>query len=124
MRLAAQLLHTNLFRSVRSVEVRKMRAIISLFLVLAPFGSFAESNYDWTTGNSYNTQRNFDGSTTTRGMNWNTGSTWTTTTSPNGNMRGTDSRGNAWNYNSGTGSYFNYGTGKSCYGVGAYRACN
>ena len=68
--------------------------------------------YDWRSGNSYSIQHNFDGSHTVRGWNAGTGSSWTTTISPSGDMRGYDARGNYWTYDRGTGLYMNHGTGE------------
>lgn len=72
---------------------------------------YAASTYDHNTGNTYFYDTYLDGSTSVRGYNFNTGSTWNTTIDKDGNMRGTDSQGNQWNYNESTGTYYNYGTG-------------
>ena len=48
---------------------------------------------------------------------------WNTTIQNNGNMNGLDSHGNYWQYNNNTGNYYNYGTGKTCYGFGYARQC-
>lgn len=90
-------------------------------LLLLPSLAFAE--YDWRTGNSYNTTDNGDGSTTTRGNNYNNGSTWTNTTERDGDQRGRDANGNSWTYDAQSGRYFNYGTGKTCTGSGKNRTC-
>lgn len=57
-----------------------------------------------------------------QGYNPNTGSSWNYG-SHGSNTYGTDSRGNAWNYNAGSNVYQNYGTGRTCTGTGAYRSC-
>jgi hypothetical protein len=110
-----------------------MKKIVLLVALIVPLlvsqSSFAQwqprsgSTYDWRTGNSYNWNRNFDGSTNVNGFNTGTGSTWNTTIQPNGDMRGTDSRGNLWNYNSGTGTYLNT-DGTICTGRGYAQVCN
>jgi hypothetical protein len=61
---------------------------------------------------------------TTYGSNANTGSSWNTSYESNGDMKGTDSKGNSWSYDKSSGNYNNYGTGKTCTGHGAYRVCN
>lgn len=59
--------------------------------------------------NQYNTQGNGY-----QAYNPGTGSTWNSQS--NGKMQsGTDSRGNAWQYNGATGQYYNYGTGETRY---------
>lgn len=82
------------------------------------------SNYDATTGNMYNTQRHLDGSSDTYGNNTNTGSQWQSHSDRRGNQSGTDADGNMWNYNRGSNTYYNYGTGKMCTGSGYARVCN
>lgn len=82
------------------------------------------SSTAFANGNTYRSQKNYDGSITTRGYNYNTGNNWRTTTKPNGDQRGIDSNGNSWSYNKGSGTYMNYGTGKICTGKGAYRVCS
>lgn len=84
----------------------------------------SSSSYDANTGNMYNTNRHADGSSDTYGNNPNTGSQWNSHTDRNGNARGTDSDGNMWQYNKGSNTYFNYGTGKMCTGSGRTRICN
>lgn len=104
-----------------------MKALIvgAALLALVPAVASAQSrtHYDWRTGNSYRTTPNYDGSSTVRGFNTQTGSTWNTRVQPNGNMRGTDSRGNQWNYNARSGSYVN-SNGTTCFGKGYGRVCN
>lgn len=80
------------------------------------------STYDWRSGNRYSWRRNSDGSTTLRGFNAETGSTWRQTIEPNGDQRGVDSRGNYWRYNDRTGYYWN-SDGTICTGRGAARTC-
>jgi|FLYL01.1.fsa_nt_gi hypothetical protein len=82
------------------------------------------SKYDSQSGNWYHWHRNSSGETTVRGHNFSTGSAWTTTIEPDGDMRGNDSRGHYWRYNENTGSYFNFGTGETCIGKGAGRICS
>lgn len=85
--------------------------------------SFAYATYDWQTGNTYNSYRDGAGNIQVNGFNSHTGSSWQTTINSNGNMRGTDSRGNNWEYNDSSGYYHNYGTGKTCTGKGYFRQC-
>ena len=65
------------------------------------------SSYDSRSGNSYNS-----GGSGYQGYNSNTGSTWNAQTYGN-TTTGTDSRGNSWSYDRGTGTYQNYGTGET-----------
>lgn len=81
------------------------------------------STYDSQSGNWYHWHRGSSGETTVRGHNF-TGSSWTTTIEPDGDMRGRDSRGNYWRYNQSTGNYFNFGTGELCTGKGEDRVCS
>ena len=94
--------------------LNKIKWLIGLFAMLVLGASWADGGYtyDWRSGNSYSTIHNFDGSHTVYGTNLNTGSSWTTTIDPSGNMRGFDSNGNSWSYDRGTGTYINYGTGE------------
>src|ERR671919_602803 len=89
-----------------------------LFILMIPRQSFAQygSSYDWKTGNSYRYNTDSSGNTTVRGYNIKNGSMWNTRVDSSGSMRGTDSQGNYWNYNSSSGNYYNYGTGQSCFG--------
>lgn len=94
-------------------------------LLLTTVSAHAQSSYtyDWRNGNSYRTTQNYDGSVTVNGWNTATGSQWRTTINPDGNMKGYDASNNYWTYRQNTGAYYNYGTGRSCYGKGAYRTC-
>lgn len=97
------------------------------FLFLLPLTSFAQynggSSYDWRTNSHYSWDTDGTGNTTVRGYNYNSGGMWRTNIDPNGSMRGTDSQGNYWKYNSNTNTYYNYGTGKMCTGSGYSRTC-
>jgi hypothetical protein len=79
--------------------------------------------FDARSGNQYNWTRSPSGETTVRGMNVQTGSIWRTTIQPDGSMRGMDKDMNPWSYNSRSGTYINYGSGKMCFGKGASRTC-
>jgi hypothetical protein len=81
------------------------------------------TTFDATSGNQYNWRRNYDGSTDVRGLNFRTGSMWNTTIQPDGSMRGFDKNFNPWSYDSSSGTYLNYGSGKMCVGKGAARTC-
>jgi hypothetical protein len=97
-----------------------------LFLALGlslPGSAFAGSAYDWQSGNQYYWNEDSLGNTHVRGFNYNTGSQWNTNIKQNGDMNGTDSRGNLWNYNDNSGSYMN-SDGTFCIGKGALRTCN
>lgn len=87
----------------------------------APTYTAPKTTYDWQTGNSYTTTVN-GANTTVRGFNTNTGSTWNSTIDASGNQRGTDSRGNVWQYNKATKTYIN-SNGRVCVGEGAARVC-
>jgi len=81
------------------------------------------STHDSKSGNRYNVTPNYDGSVTVRGSNPRTGTMWRQQQYPDGSYRGTDSNGNMYRGNNVTGSYYNYGTGKSCLGKGYARRC-
>jgi hypothetical protein len=81
------------------------------------------TSYDWQSGNVYRWRKPGDGTTRVDGSNLNTGSMWNTTIKPNGSMSGTDSNFNMWNYDAGSKTYMNYGTGKMCVGEGYARVC-
>lgn len=98
-----------------------MKMLIALGLMILPHTVLAE--YDWRTGNSYNTYDNSDGSTTTYGRNIYNGNSWTNQTEADGNQRGRDADGNHWKYDADTTRYYNYGTGKTCSGTGYARTC-
>lgn len=85
---------------------------LGIVLIIISTQTFAEYKYDWRTGNSHNYYTDSTGTTTVRGNNLSTGSSWNTTISPNGDMRGYDSDMNYWNYNNNTGTYINHGTGE------------
>lgn len=72
------------------------------------YGSSGYS-YDARSGNTYQSY-----GSSYNGFNANTGSQWSATSS-GGSTRGTDSRGNAWSYDRGSGMYHNYGTGETRY---------
>ena len=104
-----------------------MKHLVATTVLLFSQAAFAggygtSSSYDWQSGNSYSTTHNYDGSHTVHGTNLNTGSSWTTTISPNGDMRGIDSNLNSWSYDSGTGAYQN-SNGHGCIGTGYARSC-
>lgn len=82
------------------------------------------SAYDRQSGNSYYWSRGPDGSTNIQGYNTRTEARWNRTIKPNGNQSGWDSRGNYWQYNSGTGYYHNYGTGRTCFHKVTLWTCN
>lgn len=71
--------------------------------------------YDWQSGSSYNWSTDSSGNTRVRGYNFNTGSSWNQTIESDGDQRGYDSQGNYWKYDAQTKSYYNFGTGKSCW---------
>jgi hypothetical protein len=106
--------------------MRKL-ALASLAVLVLVTPAFAQSgsSYDWRSGNQYNSNanRNVDGSATIRGSNFGTGTQWNQTIMPNGDQRGTDSRGNHWNYKNSSGYYWNT-DGATCWGKGLYRQCN
>lgn len=82
------------------------------------------TTYDWQSGNRYTTTTRPGGGATVNGYNMNTGSMWNAQIDQRGNQQGTDANGNIWNYNAGTKTYYNYGTGKMCTGEGYARICN
>ena len=107
------------------MTIVKIAILAALGTALALGAANAQSGhaYDWRSGNSYSYNTDLLGNTHVRGLNTQNGTNWTTTIRPNGSMNGLDGGGNSWSYNSGTGFYMNYGTGRSCIGKGAYRTC-
>ncbi|MEM7177208.1 MAG: hypothetical protein AAF503_05850 [Pseudomonadota bacterium] len=113
--------------------------VIAVAVVVAVFATTAQAQYktfqpstgfqgssnhnDFSTGNSYRVTPKFGGGARIQGYNYHTGRSWNQTIDQNGSMRGRDADGNHWNYNSGTGAYHNFGTGRSCFGKGAFRSC-
>lgn len=97
-----------------------MKSFIFLLISFFSIASYANCDYK---GNCYYTYE-YGNQTTVRGYNSNTGSIWNATIDQNGNMKGYDSNNNYWQYNQGTGTYYNYGTGKMCTGRGYARICN
>jgi hypothetical protein len=89
-----------------------MKKLFLILILIFCFSSLALARLvvDPNSGNVYDTSGN-----TTYGSNPNTGSNWNTTYQGGGNMQGTDSRGNNWDYNRNTGVYQNYGTGETRY---------
>lgn len=81
------------------------------------------SSYDWQSGNSYHYRTDSYGNTTVNGYNLQNGTMWNSRIKPNGNQSGTDAQGNYWDYNARSGTYHNYGTGRTCYGRGEGRTC-
>lgn len=81
------------------------------------------TTYDYQSGNVYTWTKDSTGTTHVQGSNLNTGSMWNTTINKNGSMQGFDKNMNSWSYDSQTGTYMNYGTGKTCIGKGAARSC-
>lgn len=97
-----------------------MKTILLMLMLAVP--SFAESAYDYESGNHY--RWNTYGNTThIYGNNSRTGSMWDTTIQPNGSMRGMDAERNYWTYDAPTGNYHNFGTGEHCYNIGNTRQC-
>ena len=78
----------------------------------APEKTKRGSFYDFKSGSSYQWNTDPAGNTRVSGNNYNTGSIWNTTIDKSGNMNGSDSDGNLWNYNKRSGTYMNYGTGE------------
>ena len=81
------------------------------------------SKYDYKTGNNYRWNTDTLGNTNIYGNNYSKGTSWNTRIDRSGSMSGKDSNGHNWNYDSNTGSYYNYGTGKQCFGKGNLRTC-
>jgi hypothetical protein len=81
------------------------------------------TTYDYNTGSTYTTTPMYGGGAQVNGYNSRTGSTWNSTYQSNGQMSGTNSKGQYWTGNSQTGYYHNYTTGRTCYGTGYARTC-
>ncbi len=101
-----------------------MKRIVAIAVAaIAVAGSAqAQSHYDWRSGNSYNVQRNFDGSTTVRGYNIQNGTNWNITQQQNGRYNGWTSKGGYFNGDHNTG--YHNGNGRTCFGKGYARTCN
>ena len=96
-----------------------MKKIITLFTVaLVSLSSNAYMEYDYKSGNSY-----YNIGDTHYGYNAKNGTNWNTTYDNNGGASGYDSNNNYWT-NDKHDNYYNYGTGKSCFGTGLLRTCN
>lgn len=95
--------------------------VLSLFIGFS-LPTFANSAYDWQSGNQYYWYKDSNGTTNLRGYNFNTGSNWSTKIEPNGDMSGFDSNTNYWRYYNNTGSYWN-SNGHGCIGKGLTRTC-
>jgi hypothetical protein len=102
-----------------------LKGLIAAALLLSATAAEAQTrhNYDYRTGNAYNTHRDQNGATI-RGYNSQTGSTWSQRQNNNGSYSGVDSNGNYYSGNNRTGTYINSGTGKICTGTGYSRVCN
>lgn len=104
-----------------------MRTVVSaLVLAVAMSGAAmaqSRSVYDHQSGNMYYVSPRPNGGTHVQGYNLNNGSMWNTDVDRRGNMRGLDSDMNSWSYNSGSKTYMNHGTGRTCVGEGYARTC-
>lgn len=89
----------------------------SIFLVVGPAvaGSLSSD------GNWYYSYRSPFGGGYLNGFNFNTGRSWFNNYDGRGSSHGLDGRGNFWQYNRSTGTYFNFGTGEMRYGTGPNR---
>jgi hypothetical protein len=96
-----------------------LAAIVGVLVGTSPAGA-QQYHYDWQSGNSYYTTPGIGGGAIVQGFNLQNGSNWHTNIDPHGNMNGFDARGNYWQYNRGSSTYMNFGTGRMC--VGAF--CN
>ena len=104
-----------------------LAALVTSAALGVAFGAAAQDsgyNYDWQSGSSYSWNTDNQGNTTVRGNNLGTGSSWSTRIDRRGNMNGLDDDGNYWTFDRSSGSYYNFGSGKSCFGSGALRTCN
>ena len=84
----------------------------------------SRTTYDWQSGDTYTTRKRPNGETEVSGFNANAGSMWKRDQAKLLQMIGYDSKMNPWTYDAETGTYFNYGTGKMCFGGGVARVCN
>lgn len=100
-----------LYQGRKGDTMKKTLLIVAALMAAATLR--AEYSYDPKTGNTYNTYKNAMGGTTTQGFNSQTGKSWSTDSTSNGSMIGTDGNGNRWQYDKGSGNYYNYGTGET-----------
>lgn len=98
-------------------------AIAVLLSSVIAGNAMARSSFDPQNGNAYRSATAVDDSTTVQGYSFASGSAWETVIEADGDMRGVDSAGNAWQYDRQTGSYWN-ADGRRCVGKGAARVCN
>ena len=77
-----------------------------------------------SSGSTYTTYSNQDGSSRTFGANGRTGSTWSSATDRDGDESGSNAQGQHWTYSPATGQYINQGSGEMCSGFGDARVCN
>jgi hypothetical protein len=101
---------------------RLVYLVVALVALSAPAAAESDFYRDWRSGNTYNIERDDDGTVTVYGRNYNTGSRWRNVIEPDGDQRGVDSNGNRWRYNSTTGRYQN-SDGSGCIGHGLRRTC-
>ena len=97
-------------------------AVVACISISYSANAGCTSKYDWQSGNNYTVCSDSSG-TSISGYNAGTGSTWNQRQNRDGSYSGRDAGGNYYTGNNNTGSYYNYGTGKSCYGTGAFRTC-
>jgi hypothetical protein len=102
-------------------EMIRFLALTGTAIYFLSVPALAGFKCDYATGNCYQTN-NFNGTTRVYGNNMQNGTNWNTTIQQNGNMRGTDSDGNMWNYNAQS-KIYSSSDGTTCYGEGASRNC-
>ena len=95
--------------------------IIFLFSANSAF-SACTSKYDFASGNYYTVCDN-GSSTSITGSNITNGTNWSQTQNSDGSCSGRDKNNNYYSGDNNTGRYYNYGTGKTCFGTGALRTC-
>lgn len=105
-----------------------MKKFLSLFILVFLFFSTTDViaackyKYDYKSGNNYRVCTN-NNSVSIYGNNYQTGSSWSQTQRSDGTYRGRDKNNNYYSGNNKSGYYFNYGTGKMCFGKGWARTC-
>lgn len=99
-------------------------AALALAIAAPAIAQYAppKTYYDWQSGNSYTVRPDRNGASI-QGYNMNNGSMWSQRQNRDGTYNGTDAQGNFYSGNNRTGSYYNFGTGRTCYGTGALRTC-
>ena len=98
-----------------------MKRIITVTILVAASTGLARAACDLN-GNCYSVQGDDVSGYRVQGYNLHSGKMWNKQIDQQGE-RGFDADNNYYTYDRNTGTYFNHGTGKMCFGEGAARIC-